>query len=107
MYFEAFVGLKSLKYRLTKYLAGWTLPLASGSASAAKGVIVEMTPNSKRMAALQAMTLVENIAMLSTLGLFGFVYSAFSNLGKPYLTFYCNAVSPQRLNILVNGQLTP
>lgn len=82
--------------RLILYLpAGLTLPLASGSASAAKGVIVEMTPNSKRMAALQGMTLVENIAMLSTLGFFGFVYSAFSNYGKPYLTFYCNAVGCQ------------
>lgn len=39
------------------------------------------------------MTLVENMAMLSTLGLFGFIFSAFSDHGKAYMTFYCNAVS--------------
>jgi hypothetical protein len=47
---------------------------------------------SERAEALQAMTLVENVAMLSTLGLFGFIFSSFSIIGKAYLTFYCNAV---------------
>lgn len=72
------------------------LPLASGSAPASKGVIVEMSPSSKRADALQAMTLVENVAMLSTLGVFGFVFSAFSDVGEAHLTFYCNAVSLHR-----------
>ncbi|KAF7549532.1 hypothetical protein G7Z17_g6324 [Cylindrodendrum hubeiense] len=73
------------------YLAGILLPLASGSAPASKGVITEMCLSSERADALQAMTLVENVAMLSTLGLFGFIFSTFSNIGKAYLTFYCNA----------------
>ncbi|KAF3764078.1 hypothetical protein M406DRAFT_259543 [Cryphonectria parasitica EP155] len=73
------------------YIAGFLLPLASGSAPASKGVITEMCPPSERANALQAMTLAENVAMLSTLGLFGFIFSVFSDIGKAYLTFYCNA----------------
>ncbi|KAF3062069.1 hypothetical protein GL218_03974 [Daldinia childiae] len=73
------------------YVAAFLLPLASGSAPAAKGVIVEMCPASQRADALQALTLIENIAMLSTLGLFGFVFAAFAEFGKAYLTFFCNA----------------
>ncbi|KAL4792219.1 hypothetical protein BDV19DRAFT_392393 [Aspergillus venezuelensis] len=73
------------------YFAGFLLPLASGSAPASKGVITEMCRPSERADALQAMTLVENVAMLSTLGLFGLIFSAFADVGKAYLTFYCNA----------------
>ncbi|KAI0475094.1 MFS general substrate transporter [Xylariaceae sp. FL0804] len=73
------------------YLAGFLLPLASGSAPASKGVITEMCSPSQRTDALQAMSLVENVAMLSTLGLFGFIFSLFSDMGKSYYTFGCNA----------------
>ncbi|KAF5491607.1 hypothetical protein CGCS363_v011270 [Colletotrichum siamense] len=73
------------------YLAGVLFPLASGSAPASKGVITEMCAPSERADALQAMTLVENIAMLSTLGLFGFIFSSFAGIEKAYLTFFCNA----------------
>jgi hypothetical protein len=72
-------------------MVGFLLPLASGSAPAGKGVVTEMCRPADRARALQMMTLMENIAMLSTLGLFGFVFSAFSAVGKSYLTFYCNA----------------
>ncbi|KAF3810635.1 hypothetical protein GCG54_00013877 [Colletotrichum gloeosporioides] len=72
--------------------AGLLFPLASGSAPASKGVITEMCEPSERADALQAMTLVENIAMLSTLGLFGFIFSSFAAIEKTYLTFFCNAV---------------
>ncbi|KAH8646127.1 hypothetical protein BX600DRAFT_405839 [Xylariales sp. PMI_506] len=74
------------------YLAGFLLPLASGSAPASKGVITGMCNPAQRADALQAMTLVENVAMLSTLGIFGYVFTAFSDAGKAYLTFYCNAI---------------
>ncbi|KAK1854107.1 major facilitator superfamily transporter [Colletotrichum chrysophilum] len=73
------------------YLAGVLFPLASGSAPASKGVITEMCAPSERTDALQAMTLVENVAMLSTLGLFGFIFSSFAGIEKAYLTFFCNA----------------
>ena len=42
---------------------------------------------------MNAITLVENIARLATLGLFGFVFSALAEIGQEYLTFFCNAVS--------------
>lgn len=65
-----------------------------------------MCSPSQRSDALQAMTLVENVAMLSTLGVFGYIFSVFSDIGKAYLTFYCNAVrlfqtcNPRRRNDL-------
>ncbi|KAK4221981.1 6-hydroxy-D-nicotine oxidase [Podospora fimiseda] len=73
------------------YLAAFLLPLASGTAPAAKGVMTEMCPPSKRADALNALTLVENIARLTTQGLFGFVFSALAGIGKAHLTFFANA----------------
>ena len=52
-----------------------------------------MVAPSQKAAAIQAMTLVELIATFSTLGLFGFLFSWLTDIGKSYLTFYCNAVS--------------
>ncbi|KAK4097308.1 MFS general substrate transporter [Parathielavia hyrcaniae] len=73
------------------YLAAFLLPFASGSAPAAKGVMTEMCSASSRADALNALTLVENIARLSTQGLFGFVFAALAQIGKPHLTFFANA----------------
>ncbi|KAK5653415.1 hypothetical protein OQA88_8900 [Cercophora sp. LCS_1] len=75
------------------YLAAFILPFASGTAPAAKGVMTEMCAFAglSRTDALNALTLVENIARLSTQGLFGFVFAALAGIGKPYLTFFCNA----------------
>ncbi|KAK4183729.1 hypothetical protein QBC35DRAFT_542352 [Podospora australis] len=73
------------------YLGAFLLPLASGSAPAAKGVMTEMCPPSRRADALSALGLVENVARLSTQGLFGFVFSALADAGKPHLTFFVNA----------------
>lgn len=73
--------------------AAFLLPLASGTAPAAKGVMTEMCSPSQRVDAMNALTLVENIARLSTQGLFGFVFSALAGIGKAHLTFFANAVS--------------
>lgn len=73
------------------YLAAFLLPFGSGSAPAAKGVITEMCPSSQRADALNAITLVENVARLATQGLFGFIFSALAETGNSYLTFFCNA----------------
>ncbi|KAH8127697.1 hypothetical protein LI328DRAFT_164691 [Trichoderma asperelloides] len=73
------------------YLAAFLLPFGSGSAPAAKGVITDMCSESQRADALNAVTLVENIARLSTQGLFGFVFSSLAGVGKAYATFFCNA----------------
>ncbi|GAW25309.1 putative major facilitator superfamily transporter [Rosellinia necatrix] len=73
------------------YLAGFLLPFASGSAPAAKGVMTEMCPPRQRPDAISAITLVESMAMLVTQGLFGLIFAAFSEIGRPSLTFFCNA----------------
>ncbi|KID82831.1 Major facilitator superfamily transporter [Metarhizium guizhouense ARSEF 977] len=73
------------------YLAAFLLPFGSGSAPAAKGVITEMCTDAQRADALNAVTLVENVARLATQGLFGFVFAAFAKMGRAYLTFFCNA----------------
>ncbi|KAF4984886.1 hypothetical protein FZEAL_39 [Fusarium zealandicum] len=73
------------------YLAAFLLPFGSGSAPAAKGVITQMCPDSQRADALNAVTLVENVARLATQGLFGFIFASLANVGKAYATFFCNA----------------
>lgn len=60
--------------------------------------MTEMCHPSKRADALNALTLVENIARLATQGLFGFVFAALANIGKPHLTFFANGVSCQPLH---------
>ncbi|KAF4119981.1 Major Facilitator Superfamily [Geosmithia morbida] len=73
------------------YFAAFLLPLGSGSAPAAKGVITEMCPESQRADALNAVTLIENVARLATQGFFGFVFASLAEAGKAYVTFYINA----------------
>ncbi|KAJ0342709.1 hypothetical protein COL154_013675 [Colletotrichum chrysophilum] len=73
------------------YLAAFLLPFASGSAPAAKGVITEMCPPHQRQDALSAVTLVESAATLTTQGLFGLIFASLAAIGKPNLTFFCNA----------------
>lgn len=83
--------------RINKALvAAFLLPFGSGSAPAAKGVITDMCSESHRADALNAVTLVENIARLTTQGLFGLIFSSLASVGKAYATFYCNAVSFQK-----------
>lgn len=83
-------------------LVGFLLPLASGSAPASKGVLTEMVPASQRPEALQAMTLVEYMATFSTLGIFGAIFSTLADIGKSYMTFYCNAVRSFRHRLIVD-----
>ncbi|KAH7129962.1 major facilitator superfamily domain-containing protein [Dactylonectria estremocensis] len=83
------------------YLAAFLLPFGSGSAPAAKGVITEMCSESRRADALNAVTLVENVARLSTQGLFGFVFASLAGVGKSYATFFCNAA----IAVLATGVL--
>ncbi|KAJ4172097.1 hypothetical protein NW754_007695 [Fusarium falciforme] len=73
------------------YLSAFLLPFGSGSAPAAKGVITQMCPDSQRADALNAVTLVENVARLATQGLFGFIFASLAEAGKAYATFFCNA----------------
>lgn len=51
-----------------------------------------MAPESQRQDALNAVTLIENVARLATQGSFGFIFSALASVGKAKYTFFCNAV---------------
>ncbi|KAL5596980.1 uncharacterized protein BROUX77_006928 [Berkeleyomyces rouxiae] len=73
------------------YLAAFLIPLGSGSAPAAKGVITDMCTASQRADALNAVTLVENMANLTTQGLFGYAFAALAARGVAHMTFFCNA----------------
>ncbi|KAL2192737.1 hypothetical protein P885DRAFT_72772 [Corynascus similis CBS 632.67] len=83
------------------YLAAFLLPFASGSTPAAKGVMTKMCSTSRRADALEALTVIENIARLATQALFGFVFAALAQIGKPRLTFFANA----GIALLVSGVL--
>lgn len=72
------------------YIVAVVLPLAAGTGSAAKGTILQMCSPSQRADALSAISLVEMVARLATVGLFGYVFSAFAAIGEPSLTFLAN-----------------
>ncbi|KAI0973893.1 major facilitator superfamily transporter [Xylaria arbuscula] len=84
-----FAGFSSTGWQV--YLAAFLLPFASGSAPAAKGVMTELCAPHQRPDAISAITLVESTATLITQGVFGLIFAAFSEMGKPSLTFFCNA----------------
>ncbi|KAF2680601.1 MFS general substrate transporter [Lentithecium fluviatile CBS 122367] len=73
------------------YILAFLLPLAAGTGSASKGTILQMIPSDERVDALAGITLVENIARLSTTAVFGAVFAALAELGKIHLVFLCNA----------------
>lgn len=73
------------------YLIALVLPFAAGTGAASKGTILQMLPNSDRVDALSGITLIENIARLSTTAVFGFAFSILASIGKSHLVFICNA----------------
>ncbi|KAF9734169.1 hypothetical protein PMIN03_011468 [Paraphaeosphaeria minitans] len=73
------------------YIVAVLLPLAAGTGSASKGSILQMIPSKDRVDALSGITLVENVARLSTISVFGFVFAALAEVGKTHLVFVCNA----------------
>lgn len=73
------------------YIISALLPLGAGTASAAKGTILQMCAASERTDALSAIALVEMIARLSTTFIFGLVFAGFASIGQTYLVFVCNA----------------
>lgn len=75
------------------YLVAAMLPFAAGTGSATKGTILQMCTKEERVDALSAITLVENMARLSTTGVFGLIFAAFAEIGRQHLVFACNAVS--------------
>ncbi|KAJ7110649.1 hypothetical protein C8R44DRAFT_261967 [Mycena epipterygia] len=69
------------------------LPLASGTAPACKGVLLDMVPASRKSDALSAIALVETTAMITTVSLYGALFAFLSEIGHPNLVFVFNALT--------------
>ncbi|EUC40520.1 hypothetical protein COCMIDRAFT_108598 [Bipolaris oryzae ATCC 44560] len=74
------------------YAVASLIPLASGTAPAARGVIVRMYDETQRMEALNAISIVDIMAKIASISIFGMIFSALSKSGISYLVFFCNAV---------------
>lgn len=72
------------------YVVAIVIPFAAGTGSAAKGSMLQMCAPDQRVDALSAIALVDSIARLSTVSLFGLIFSAFAEIGRPHLTFAVN-----------------
>lgn len=73
------------------YIFAVLLPFAAGTGAASKGSILQMLPSNDRVDALGGITLVENVARLSTTAVFGLAFAALAEVGKSHLTFVINA----------------
>ncbi|KIV86418.1 hypothetical protein PV11_02030 [Exophiala sideris] len=77
------------------YLVATVLPFAAGTGSASKGTILQMlgssATSSERTDALAGVSLVENMARLSTTSVFGIIFAAFATMGRTELVFTVNA----------------
>ncbi|CAK5269011.1 unnamed protein product [Mycena citricolor] len=71
--------------------AAGLLPLASGTAPACKGVLLDMLPSYKKADALSGISLIETVAYISTAGMFSTIFAVLSDIGHPNLVFFCNA----------------
>ncbi|WVF69934.1 hypothetical protein IAT40_004718 [Kwoniella sp. CBS 6097] len=72
------------------YLAAGVLPFASATGSACKGVTLDFVSQEERADALGAIALVEKVAQVSTISLFGYAFALFSEHGQPTLVFLAN-----------------
>ncbi|KAJ7864186.1 hypothetical protein B0H13DRAFT_2281919 [Mycena leptocephala] len=81
------------------------LPLASGTAPACKGVLLDMVPAVRKSDALSAIALVETTAMILSVSLYGALFAFLSNLGRPNLVFLFNALTALLSAVL--GSLGP
>ncbi|WWD21424.1 hypothetical protein CI109_105909 [Kwoniella shandongensis] len=72
------------------FLAAVVLPFASGTGSACKGVTLDFVPPEERADALGAIALVEKVAQVSTISIFGYAFAYLSEQGKPTLVFLVN-----------------
>ncbi|KAI1615457.1 major facilitator superfamily domain-containing protein [Exophiala viscosa] len=77
------------------YLVAAVLPFAAGTGSASKGTILQMigssATSSERTDALAGVSLVENMARLSTTSIFGIIFAVFAGIGRTELVFTVNA----------------
>lgn len=77
------------------YLVAAILPFSAGTGSASKGTILQMVGSTassgERTDALAGVSLVENIARLSTTFVLGLVFAGFADIGRTELVFVVNA----------------
>ncbi|KAJ7714805.1 major facilitator superfamily domain-containing protein [Mycena metata] len=85
----ALVGLNSQSWHMLA--AATILPLASGTAPAAKGVLTAIVPDARRSDALAGIAIVETFALVLTVSLFGALFAFLSTIGHPNLVFAANA----------------
>ncbi|KAJ7278385.1 hypothetical protein C8J57DRAFT_1306813 [Mycena rebaudengoi] len=69
------------------------LPLASGTAPASKGVLLDLVSPTQKSDALSAIALVETSAMIITASLYGALFAFLSEIGRPNLVFLFNALT--------------
>ncbi|WWC87011.1 uncharacterized protein L201_001894 [Kwoniella dendrophila CBS 6074] len=72
------------------YLAAGVLPFASATGSATKGVTLDFVRPDQRADALSAIALIEKLAQVITISLFGYIFALFSEQGQPTLIFLAN-----------------
>ena len=90
------------------YIVAVVIPLAAGTGSAAKGTMLQMCTPEQRIDALSAISLLEMVARLSTVALFGLVFSVLADVGKPSLTFMVNgAVAVVGFVVLMFSRFPP
>ncbi|GAA5955795.1 hypothetical protein JCM3765_001854 [Sporobolomyces pararoseus] len=73
------------------YLAALIIPLASGTAPASKGVVMEMVSKAEQADALQGIALIETLAMTLTVSVFGALFAELSKTGKAFDVFFINS----------------
>lgn len=71
-------------------IVAFVIPLAAGTGSAAKGVMLQFCTPDQKTDALSAISLLEMVARLSTVSIFGLIFSGFAEVGLPNLTFAVN-----------------
>lgn len=72
------------------YIAAGVLPFASGTGPASKGVTLEFVSIEEQPDALSAIALIEKLAQVTTIGVFGYTFSLLSDAGLPTLVFAAN-----------------
>ncbi|GAA6039943.1 hypothetical protein JCM8097_002632 [Rhodosporidiobolus ruineniae] len=86
-----FVPLSSQGWHL--FLAAGIIPLASGTAPAAKGVVLEMVEKHEQADALQALALCELLAKMLTVSVSGELMAKLSEAGNGTAIFYVNSTA--------------
>jgi hypothetical protein len=79
--------------RIFLVAAGGILPLASATAPAAKGVVMEMVTTSEKPEALSGLALIELLATVICQSVFGGLFTLFSEAKRPNLIFLTNGVT--------------